>query len=372
MVLDKRAHKLAEIVVDYCVDIQEDDVLLIQAEDSFEEFVDLIDYTASEKGAEVTLNYFNLVKRRELIERNDNEELKRESKTRCGLVEGATAVIGVHAKTDPFYLEGIDPKKYANFASLYEAPFAQRVAGDGKEFKEKKWNKVAFPSEADAKKAGMSLEEYADFVYSATNIDWLKKRKEMEIVKEIFDNAKDVHILVPGKTDLHFSLDGRGGRIFDGKFNMPDGEVYYGPVENSANGKIYFPYATEREGNIVSGIELEYRDGEVVSFKAEKNKEFLESMLNLKGAKKIGEFGIGCNYMIERYIQNLLFDEKIGGTVHIALGRSYKTPINNGGGLNDGEIHMDLVCDLRKINNLPGGRISVDGNVVQENGIWCF
>lgn len=116
----------------------------------------------------------------------------------------------------------------------------------------------------------------------------------------------------------------------------------------------------------------EYKKGKIVKFSAEKNHKFLESMLNLKGAKRIGELGIGCNYGVKKYINNLLFDEKIGGTIHLALGDSYKRDLMDGGGKNYGEIHWDLVCDLRKINGLPGGEIYVDGKLVQRHGKWIF
>ena len=190
--------------------------------------------------------------------------------------------------------------------------------------------------------------------------------------KEIFDNAKDVHIIIPDFTDIHLSLKGRGGHVSDGMHNMPDGEVYYCPLENSANGYIYFPYKTVRDGNAVSGIRLEYRGGKIVDFSAKENQKFLESMLNLKGAKRIGELGIGCNYSIKKYTNKLLFDEKIGGTIHLAIGESYSRPLSSGGGKNKADIHWDLVCDLRKENGLPGGEIYVDGKPVQKNGKWVF
>ena len=152
---------------------------------------------------------------------------------------------------------------------------------------------------------------------------------------------------------------------------MPDGEVYYGPVEDSANGYIYFPYDNILQGNKISGIKLWYKNGEIIKFKAKKNEALLKNILSQEGMKRIGEFGIGCNYGIKKYTNNILFDEKIGGTIHIALGRSYKEPLNAGGGLNDAMLHIDVICDLRKIPELnPGGIIKVDGREVQKNGEW--
>jgi aminopeptidase len=247
------------------------------------------------------------------------------------------------------------------------------VTGDGKKWKGIKWNLVAYPCRAEAKRSRMSLGRYEDFVYGATNINWKKTKERMQAVKNEFDNAEDVHIIVPGQTDLHLSLNRRGGRISYGKRNMPDGEVYYGPIETSTEGHIYFPYRSNRDGHDVEGIRLDFKKGKIVNFSAKKNQKFLESMLDLKGARRIGELGIGCNYGIERYINHLLFDEKIGGTIHLALGESFTSQgLRDGGGKNQSEIHWDLVCDLRKVNGLPGGEIYVDGKLVQKNGKWVF
>ena len=143
-------------------------------------------------------------------------------------------------------------------------------------------------------------------------------------------------------------------------------------IITSANGIITFPYTSIRDGNEVKGIKLTYKNGEVTDCIAETNQKFMESMLELKGVKRIGELGLGCNYSIDRYIKNLLFDEKIGGTIHIAIGNSYKRTLDDGGGLNDGDIHWDLVCDLRRIADNPGGELYVNDKLVQKNGIWQF
>ena len=372
MTLDKRAEDLASLVLDYSINIKPCNTLLIKSEQPFEEFARLIGMTAAKKGVNVIYDIFSLEKEKLLISMSDDAELKKESKRICNLAEQATKVVLVDAESNPFYLQDVDPKKIAKHAEIVKKPFSERVAGNGKEFKEIKYIWVAFPCESYAKEAGMTLKEYTDFVYKATLTNWPKMKEQMKRVKDVFDDAEEIHIYGPGMTNLRLSLKGRGGQICGGKCNMPDGEVFYGPVEGSANGTIRFPYPTIRDGNIVSGITLKYKDGEVVSFDAEKNKAFLESMLNLEGVKRIGELGIGCNQGITKYMNNLLFDEKIGGTIHIAIGDSYKESLNDGGGLNEGKIHWDLVCDLREINNNPGGNIYVNGKLVQKNGIWTF
>jgi aminopeptidase len=372
MPLEKRAMDLAKIIVDYSTEINSKDRVLIQAEDSFYEFASYLGKTARAKGAEVIFDYRNLKERRKLINDNNKKELNGLSGRLCEMAEWCTARIMVDAWTNPLYLKGIDPKKIADFNEMVGKPFLDRIAGDGKRFKGVKWNITGYPTEAMAKNAGMSYERYKDFVFSATNINWYKVRDQMKNIKKIFDNANTVHIFHEPHTDLHLSLKGRGGDLCAGNFNMPDGEVYYGPVENSAEGKVYFPYVSIRDGNEVEGIQLVYHKGKIESFSAKRNQKFLKAMLDLDGVKRLGEFGIGCNYGIWKYTKNLLFDEKIGGTIHLALGEAYKRPLNDGGGKNHGKIHWDLVCELRKLNGFRGGEIYVNDELVQKNGKWVF
>lgn len=365
MTLDPRAKKLAEIVIDYSTSINESDTLLIRTEKEFLPFANEIKRLAKEKGANVNYLIPDLQRNKEIIERADETELKEEAERICEIAKPTTAFIGIYATANKNNLKGVDPDKIAKYMQIVKRPYSNLIG-------KTKWNVLGYPCSEHAQEAGMSLKEYENFVYSATNIDWTKTTNQMQRIKDLFDDAKDVQIYVPKKTDLHLSLEGRGGGICDGKFNMPDGEVFYGPVENSLEGKIYFPYETMRDGNIVGGITLQYKNGEIVKFNAEKNQNFLRSMINLPGVEKVGEFGIGSNYGITKYTKNLLFDEKIGGTIHLAIGNSYKLPLDAGGGLNTADIHWDLVCDLRKNEYNPGGELRVDGKLVQKNGIWLF
>jgi aminopeptidase len=372
MTLDPRAIEMGNTVVDYSINTGKGDIILITSDEYNLEYVECLMDLVRAKGAEAIVETYCLRQQRKMIERNDLQELAEESKRLCELAEMCTGRIKVYALSDPLYLQGIDPKKIADYEAIIVTPVDDRICGDGAKFKMKKWNLCAFPTQGEARQIGMTLDEYADFVYNAANVDWKRKGEVMKIIKQAFDDADDVHILVPGMTDFGISLKGRGGSICDGHLNMPDGEVYFGPLEDSANGTIHFPYETLRSGNIVKGITLKYENGIVVEAHAQENQAFLESMLALPGARKIGELGIGCNRDIQRHTGNLLFDEKIGGTIHIALGAAYAEPLDNGGGLNKGDIHWDNVCDLRKIAGMPGGRIYVNGELVQKDGEWVF
>ena len=380
--MDNRAEQLADLVLDYSIKIAERDRLIVQFDPKYGHYAGLLGRKAREKGAEVRYDSmtFDPVTLRGLVERSDPKELGEELERRKDLASWCNTRIYIRCVSNPDYAAGIEDAeaKVANFDKAVIAPYKKVLYRPGPHSSyEVRWNIVGFPCEEDAETAGMSPEDYTDFVYSATiGNDWTNVGESMKRLKNIFDGAKDVRLLVPGLTDLRLSLEGRGGEICDGKHNMPDGEFFYGPVEDSVNGHVYFQIPSKREGfGVLEGIRLEFRNGAVSGFSARKNQRGLQETLMLRGARRLGEFGIGCNYGIKRAILETLFDEKIGGTIHLALGQSFDThPLSSGGGFNKSDIHWDLVCDLRKdeknLSEFPGGEIYVDGKLVQKNGVW--
>ena len=186
----------------------------------------------------------------------------------------------------------------------------------------------------------------------------------MRAIADVFDAADEVRIVGAG-TDLTLSLAGRTGSVDDGHVNMPGGEVFYSPVEDSANGVIEFgEFPAVYYGNEVEGARLVFDDGRIVDATARAGEEFLIQTLDTdEGARRLGELGIGCNPGIQRFMKNVGFDEKIDGTVHLAVGNSYTFT----GGTNESSIHWDIVKDLRTT-----GRIYADGRLVQENGAWLL
>jgi aminopeptidase len=227
----------------------------------------------------------------------------------------------------------------------------------------KRWVITKFPTNAQAIEADMSLEEYEDFVYGSTNIDWTEQSKYQDKIKKLFDGHDKVQIK-DKDTDLTFSIKGRKGKKCDGEFNMPDGEVFYSPLRYTLEGHIRFTYPGIRQGKEISNIYLEFSKGKIVKATADKNEDLLKSLIDTdEGSHYIGEFGIGTNFGIKNYIKNLLFDEKIGGTIHLAIGMAYK----EAQGINESAVHYDIVKDLRQ-----HGEIIVDGKTVQKNGKWSF
>ena len=226
------------------------------------------------------------------------------------------------------------------------------------------WVTCRYPTAALAQDAGMTLKAFEDFLYGAVLLDWDAEGEKMQRIKDRFDPAEEVRI-VGHETDLRFSIAGRDGVIDDGHLNMPGGEVFYCPVEDSTEGVVTFSeFPAVQEPNVVDGVHMRYENGRVVEASATSNEEALLRALDRdEGARVLGEFGIGCNPGIQRHMKNTLFDEKMYGTIHLAVGAG----IGIAGGRNQSATHWDMVKDLR-----GGGRIELDGEVVQENGQWTF
>ena len=226
-----------------------------------------------------------------------------------------------------------------------------------------KWVGCQYPTPALAQEAGMSLEQFADFLYGACLLDWDAEGERMQRYAERFDAAEEVHIVADG-TDLRLSIAGRSALVDAGGANMPGGEFFLSPVEDSAEGEISFSeYPAVYLGREASGVRLRFESGVVVDASASANEEFLIEQLDRdEGARRLGELGIGCNPGITRHMKNTLFDEKMDGTVHLALGNG----LPDVGGTNESQVHWDIVKEMRR----EGTRIELDGESVQEAGIW--
>jgi aminopeptidase len=238
------------------------------------------------------------------------------------------------------------------------APFFRRTMAH-----EIPWVSCQFPTDALAQEAGMSAAEFERFFYGACLRNWDEESSWMRRLLERFDAGDQVRI-VGEDTDLTVSIAGRSGELDDGRTNMPGGEFFFAPVEDSAEGTILFDVPTDLEGAPVDRIRLRFGGGRVEEAHAERGEDALLAALDIDdGARYLGELGIGCNEGITRPARNILFDEKMAGTVHLALGASY----SHIGGKNKSSLHWDLIKDLRE-----GGRLELDGEVVQENGNWLI
>jgi aminopeptidase len=228
-----------------------------------------------------------------------------------------------------------------------------------------RWTVLPYPISAQAQEAAMPIEEYEDFVYGSCLLDkkdpiaeWRKIHKQQEKICTFLNKTSKIRI-VGEDTELAFSVKGRKWGNSSGKLNMPDGEVFTGPIENTANGRIRFTYPGIYSGKEVEDINLTFKKGKVVKASAAKGEDLLKEILKIEGADRIGEIAIGTNYGVTRFTKEMLFDEKMGGTIHMALGNSYPET----GGLNKSAIHWDILKNMRK-----GGEIYADGKLFYKNG----
>jgi aminopeptidase len=235
---------------------------------------------------------------------------------------------------------------------------------------ELRWVGTLFPTNAYAQDAEMSLSEYEDFVYGACMPDaddpvgyWRRFSAWQEKIVQWLKGKEQVHIVGP-ETDLRLNIAGRTFINSDGRHNMPSGEVFTGPVEESVEGHVRFSYPAIYQGREVTGVRLWFEGGRVVKASADKNEEFLIQTIDTdEGSHYLGEFAIGTNTGITRFTKQILFDEKIGGSFHIALGAGYLET----GSVNESAIHWDMICDLR-----DGGEIWVDGELLYQNGRFAI
>jgi aminopeptidase len=274
--------------------------------------------------------------------------------------------IAIGADTNTRQLSGIDPsrqtKRQAATRHLMEA--TMRRAAEG----EHRWVYTLFPTNGYASDAEMSLRDFEDFYFGAclANDDdplnaWKQASEETERLAEWVEGRSEVHVTAPG-TDIRLGIEGRKFIPCTGRHNMPDGEFFTGPVEDSVEGEVSFHLPAMIGGREVTGVRFKFEGGRVVDASAERNEDYLVKLLDTDdGARRLGELGIGTNYGIDRGTRDVLLDEKIGGTVHMAVGASYP----ESGGTNESAVHTDLVCDLRQ-----GGRIEVDGELLQEDGAF--
>jgi aminopeptidase len=273
--------------------------------------------------------------------------------------------IGIWAEANTKSLTHCDPKRIAASAAARReiSDLFLRRAAQGK----LKWSGTQFPCQASAQDAEMSLGEYEDFVFGAGMLDkpdpieaWKQVSQRQQRLVDFLNGKSDYRVVAANGTDIRMSVAGKRWINCDGHENFPDGEVFTGPVIDSAQGVVQFSFPAVHDGREVQGVRLRFEAGKVVDASADKGEDFLISMLDMDGGSRfLGECAIGTNYQINRYTRNTLFDEKIGGTVHFALGAGYPETGNE----NQSGLHWDMVVDLR-----AGGYVEIDGTKISQDG----
>jgi aminopeptidase len=281
-------------------------------------------------------------------------------------MEHVDAILSILAPFNNKALSGVEPSCLCRWQKTRDPLFKRHLERDATG--QLRWNVTLFPTHASAQEAGMSLADYCEFAFAAMHLEeedptayWLRFRAEQEHLVQRLSRGREIRVLGRG-TDLSVRIEGRTWINSYGRHNIPDGEVYTGPLEASARGHILFTFPTIYQQREVEGVRLVFEDGKCVKAEANRGQDFLLENLDLDlGARYLGEFAFGNNDGIRQFSKDLLFDEKIGGTMHIALGASYPQT----GGQNVSAIHWDMVCDLREESE-----VRLDGEVIQRNGKW--
>jgi aminopeptidase len=299
-----------------------------------------------------------------LYTEGSEEQIKHVNLFEKQIREQFDVMLVLYSQTNTRGMSNISPEAQRLRALAYKdvtKAYQQRSAS-----KDLRWAITMYPTAAYAQDAEMSLDEFAAYVFSTTYADtddplgaWKRIHAEQQKLVDWLKGKERLEIKGPN-IDLQLAIQGRNFINSDGEHNMPSGEIYTSPVEDSAQGWVRFSYPAIRNAREVEGIELTFEQGRVIKASAEKNEEFLISMLDTdEGARYLGEFAIGTNKRIDRFIKNILFDEKIGGTIHMAVGFGFPEI----GGKNESAIHWDMICDMR-----DGGQIFADGELVYESG----
>lgn len=361
---DIRLQKLANLLINYSLELKEGEYVQLAGSTISEPLLKELYREAIKVGAnpEVVVRVEGL--QEILFKEGNDDQLEFVSPVTNTMIEKYDAQIGLMGGVNTKGMSNIDPKRMSKRLRAMKDLIKKRKEREAKgEFR---WCGTQFPTHSSAQQGNMSLEEYEDFVFNAGHIDkddpiaeWKRISEEQQRVVDYLDTKKELHI-ISKDTDLKMKIEGRKWVNCDGKVNFPDGEVFTGPVEDSVEGHIRFSYPGIYMGKEIEDIRLEFKEGKVIKATAEKGEELLLALLETdEGAKRLGEIAIGTNYGITKFTKNMLFDEKIGGTIHAALG----TSIPQSKGENQSSIHWDMLCDMTN-----GGKIYADGELFYENG----
>jgi aminopeptidase len=361
---DPRVEGLAKILVGYSTEVKEGETVSIEGSSAAEPLLLAVYEEVLKAGANPILNASLEGQAVSFYKHASDEQLAWISPVTEWMAENVDVRIAIAASDNTRELSAVPPERQTRRQTATGELLARMM--DRSAAGEFRWCITLFPTNAYASEAEMSLVDYEDFYYGACLADdadpltaWKRTSAETKRLAEWIDGREEVRVTAPG-TDIRLGIAGRKFIPCDGRHNMPDGEFFTGPIEDSVEGEVTFHLPALVGGREVSGVKLRFEAGKVVDASAERGEEFLVELLDTDpGARRLGELGIGTNYAIDRGTREVLLDEKLGGTVHMAVGRSYP----ESGGVNESAVHTDLVCDLRQ-----GGRIVVDGEDFQVDG----
>jgi aminopeptidase len=362
---DTRLARLGELIVGYSIGLKPGQVIRIDAPSVSTPLAEEL-YRASLRAGGYPYANVELESLPEiLVAEGSGDQLDFVSPVAETEIDRVDAIVTIWAERNTRAFTSAEPARHQRLIAatrqLTNRRWARISAG------ELRWTGMLFPTPAHAQDAGMSMDDYERFVYRACHVDgngdpvahWQATQEELAHRAEQLGRARELRIVGPD-TDLRIAVDGRRWEAADGRYNMPDGEVYTSPVETETEGEIRFTFPAVFQGREVDDIRLRFEGGAVVQSEAHRGGEFLDALLAMDdGSRRLGEVAFGLNYEIDRFTNNTLFDEKIGGTMHVALGSAFKEL----GGQNESGLHWDLVCDLR-----AEGEVYADGELVWRAG----
>lgn len=362
---DSRLDKLADVLVNYSTAVRPDDLVRISGPPVTRPLVVALYRAVLVAGGHPHVEMVPDECAEIKLDLASQEQLRFENPIALYTIERVDVSIGLWGEDNTKSLSGTDPARQALVSQARKkqmARFLERASAG-----ELRWVGSQYPCNSAAQDAQMSLVQYERFVFEAglLHLDdpaaaWREISRRQQRVADFLNECREVRFTTPQGTDLKVGVDGRAWINCDGHENFPDGEVFTGPVEDATEGVVAYSFPAVHGGREVDGIRLTFKAGRVVDASATRGEEFLIAMLDQDaGARVLGEIAIGTNYSVRQYTKNTLFDEKIGGTFHAAVGAAYPET----GGKNESGLHWDMVCDLRQ-----GGRIYADGKLISENG----
>ena len=359
--MDDRIHEHAEVLVDWSARVEAgDDVVLAVGPDAHPLAVAVAE-KLGERGANLVTTYSSGEIQRAYLRAHDGD-FDEDPDHELSLYENADVGLFLGGGRNTSAMADVPSEKRQAFSKATQGLMEARMDTD--------WVSTVHPNRSLAQQAGMAFEEYQDFAYDAILRDWESLAEEMDRMKEILDEGSEVRIVKEG-TDLTMSIEGRtavnsaASVVYD-SHNLPSGEVFTAPAD--PEGTVTFDVPMTVHGQRIKDVTLTFEDGEVVDYSAVQGEEAIQETVETdEGAKRLGELGIGMNRGIDRFTDSILFDEKMGDTVHLALGRAYESNVPEGSeeAVNDSAVHVDMITDVSE-----DARLEVDGEVVQRNGTF--
>jgi aminopeptidase len=358
--MDPRIREHAEIIVNHSVDLEAGDNVVVDAHPVAEDLVVALHEVIGDMGANPVTTSQRTGKRQQRAYLRSSDEEFDTPEHELALIQNTDVYIAIRATDNATQTSDVDPEISAAYQQAQRPILEERLS--------KRWCLTQYPAPANAQLAEMSTEGYENFVWDAVNKDWDEQRDHQEHMVEIMDPAEEVRIVSGDTTDVTMSVDGNPTLNDHGEHNLPGGEVFTAPQPDSVEGEVLFDMPLYHQGREITDVYLEFEGGEVVSHSAAKNEEVLTEVLNTDdGARRLGELGIGMNRDIDQFTYNMLFDEKMGDTVHMAVGRAYDDTVGEGNEANDSAVHVDMIVDMSE-----DSFIEVDGEVVQRDGTFRF